>query len=224
MGGDDPYASSKGCAELVTQAYRRSFFPPAELARHGVALASARAGNAIGGGDWTPDQLIPDLIRAFTAGRPCPIRRPDAIRPWQFVLEPLRGYLLLAQRLWQDGPRFASGWNFGPEEADARPVWWIADRSVRAWGPPAAWRRDPAAHPAEAEVLRLNTGKAVRDLGWRPALPLSQALDWIAEWYREWHRGTDPRWLTMSQIDRYAALLSPAGAAGREPTTSGERR
>ena len=134
MGGRDPYSNSKGCAELVTTAYRESFFPPASLEGHGVALASARAGNAIGGGDWTSDQLIPDLMRAFLAGRSCLIRNPSAIRPWQFVLEPLRGYLMLAERLVEDASRFASAWNFGPADTDAKPVSWIADELVPVVG------------------------------------------------------------------------------------------
>jgi CDP-glucose 4,6-dehydratase len=128
LGGDDPYSNSKGCAELVTTAYVQSFFPAGGLAEHGVALASARAGNAIAGGDWTPDQLIPDLMRSFAVGNPCLIRNPGAVRPWQFVLEPLRGYLMLAERLASGHPSFVSGWNFGPVEHDAKPVSWIADR------------------------------------------------------------------------------------------------
>src|SRR6266446_7191745 len=133
MGGRDPYSNSKGCAELVTTAYQESFFPSESYAQHRIALASARAGNAIGGGDWTSDQLIPDLMRAFLKGESCLIRNPYAIRPWQFVLEPLRGYLKLAERLAEDPCRFASGWNFGPADADAKPVSWIADELVRLW-------------------------------------------------------------------------------------------
>jgi CDP-glucose 4,6-dehydratase len=207
MGGDDPYSNSKGCAELVTTAYRRSFFPPEELARHRVALASARAGNAVGGGDWTPDQLIPDLIRAFAAGRSCLIRSPGGIRPWQFVLEPLRGYLMLAERLAADAPSYVSAWNFGPADADAKPVSWIADHLAKAWGSGASWARDPCEHPAEAAVLRLDASKAATRLGWRPALSLEQTLDWSAEWYRGWGRGDDLGRLTRSQIDRYEQLL-----------------
>jgi len=207
MGGDDPYANSKGCAELVTTAFRESYFPPADLDQHGVALASARAGNAIGGGDWTPDQLIPDLIRAFSTGHPCPIRSPRAIRPWQFVLEPLRGYLMLAERLTEDGASFASGWNFGPAEADARPVEWIADRLTTAWGGGASWTLDQAAHPAEAAVLKLDASKAATCLGWRPALALDQALDLITEWYGGWKGGEDLGRLTRSHIARYHELL-----------------
>ena len=206
MGGRDPYSNSKGCAELVTTAYRESFFPPASLERHGVALASARAGNAIGGGDWTGDQLIPDLMRAFLAGRPCLIRNPSAFRPWQFVLEPLRGYLMLAERLTEDGPRFASGWNFGPVDADAKPVSWIADELARSWGNLASWSQDAAVHPREAHALKLDASKASIHLDWRPVLPLKQALGWVVEWYRAFHAGADLQQLTRKQIEQYEAL------------------
>jgi CDP-glucose 4,6-dehydratase len=206
MGGDDPYSNSKGCAELVTTSYRQSFFPPPALARHGVGLASARAGNAIAGGDWTADQLVPDLIRAFLANRPCLIRSPHGIRPWQFVLEPLRGYLVLAQALAQHGGGFADGWNFGPSDADARPVSWIVDYMVRRWGGTARWALDPDAHPAEAAVLRLDAAKAAA-LGWRPAMTLDRTLDWIVEWYQAREAGADPRDLTLAQIRRYEALV-----------------
>lgn len=208
MGGDDPYSNSKGCAELVTTSYRRSFFPPEDLARHGVALASARAGNAIGGGDWTANQLVPDLIRAFVQGHPCLIRRPGGIRPWQFVLEPLRGYLVLAERLAADGASAASGWNFGPHDDDAKPVSWIADRLSRSWGHGAAWTLDAGAHPAEAAELRLDVSKAATQLGWRAALTLETALDWIVEWYHAWHQGGDLAALTRRQIERYQGLAA----------------
>jgi CDP-glucose 4,6-dehydratase len=207
MGGRDPYSNSKGCAELVTTAYRESFFPPDAIDRHGVALASARAGNAIGGGDWTGDQLIPDLMRAFLAGKPCLIRNPSAFRPWQFVLEPLRGYLTLAQRLTEDGPRFASGWNFGPVDADAKPVSWIADELVRSWGTQASWNQDAAAHPREAHALKLDASKAGVSLDWHPVLPLQQALGWIVEWYRAFQTGADLQRMTRTQIEQYEALL-----------------
>jgi CDP-glucose 4,6-dehydratase len=207
MGGHDPYSNSKGCAELVTSAYRDSFFPPDSLERHGVALGSARAGNAVGGGDWTSDQLIPDLMRAFLADRPCLIRNPCAIRPWQFVLEPVRGYLMLAERLSQDAREFASGWNFGPADADAKPVSWIADRLVGAWGSKASWSQDGGMHPHEAHVLKLDASKAKVLLNWHPMLPLGQALDWIVEWYRAYQTGADLRHLTKAQIERYEALL-----------------
>ena len=164
MGGRDPYSNSKGCAELVTTSYRESFFAPHALDQHGVALGSARAGNAIGGGDWTSNQLIPDLMRAFLARRACLIRSPSAIRPWQFVLEPLRGYLMLAERLATDGAGFASGWNFGPAEADAKPVSWIADELVRSWGKGAAWDLDAGTASTRSsfpEARRLASQSAV---------------------------------------------------------------
>ena len=206
MGGHDPYSNSKGCAELVTSAYRDSFFSPEAIAVHGVALGSARAGNAIGGGDWTRDQLIPDLMRAFLAGKPCLIRNPAAYRPWQFLLEPLRGYLILAERLAENGATFASGWNFGPADADIQPVSWIADELVSLWGQEASWALDSGAHPHEAHALKLDATKAARGLDWRPVLPLKQALAWIAEWYQAFHRSGDLRQVTLKQIEEYERL------------------
>ena len=207
MGGRDPYSNSKGCAELVTSAYRDSFFSPDTLERHGVALASARAGNAIGGGDWTSDQLIPDLMRGFLASKSCLIRNPTAIRPWQFVLEPLRGYILLAERLLEDGSQFASGWNFGPTETDAKPVAWIADKLVSLWGAGAAWNLDATTHPREAHFLKLDASKAKAHLAWHPVLPLESALEWIVEWWRAFQAGANIRQLTQTQIERYEGLL-----------------
>ncbi len=216
MGGDDPYSNSKGCAELVTTAFRQSFFSRNSLEGQGVLLASARAGNAIGGGDWTADQLIPDLVRGFMSEHPCLIRSPGGIRPWQFVLEPLRGYLKLAERLAQDGQRHASGWNFGPSDDDAKPVSWIADRLSERWGGAASWSLDPHAHPPELATLRLDASKADAGLGWRPALPLSRALDWIAEWYRGWAEHADARALTLTQIADYEQLLAGHYAGTRD--------
>src|SRR6516162_4083118 len=207
MGGHDPYSNSKGCAELVSMAYRHSFFPVPSLARHGVAIASARAGNAIGGGDWTQDQLIPDLIKAFLAGEACLIRNPSAIRPWQFVLEPLRGYLMLAERLAEDGVRFSSPWNFGPANSDALPVSRIADEMVRRWGGTASWKSDGASHPPEAQFLKLDVSKAHTYLDWHPVLPLKQSLGWIVEWYHAFKAGADLLQLTRDQIARYEGLL-----------------
>ena len=208
MGGRDPYSSSKGCAELVTTAFRESFFPAASFEEHGVALASARAGNAIGGGDWTSDQLIPDIVRAFVAGRPCLIRNPSAIRPWQFVLEPLRGYLTLAERLLQDPSRFAAGWNFGPVDSDAKPVCWIADQLARSWGDHASWVHDSGEHPREAHFLKLDASKSKACLDWHPVVRLEQALEWIVEWYRAFQVGEDLRARTLAQIERYEALAN----------------
>jgi CDP-glucose 4,6-dehydratase len=206
MGGRDPYSNSKSCAELVTTAYRTSFFPENTIASHGIALASARAGNAIAGGDWTVNQLIPDLIRAFLKGQTCRIRNPFAIRPWQFVLEPLRGYLMLAERLAASPSRFACGWNFGPAETDAQPVSSIAAELARLWGAGACWDQDSAAHPHEAHLLKLDTSKAKACLNWHPVLPLRQALSWIVEWYRAFEAGDDMAVLTRTQVERYEEI------------------
>jgi CDP-glucose 4,6-dehydratase len=206
MGGRDPYSNSKGCAELVTHAYQKSFFPPESISEHGVALASARAGNAIGGGDWTSHQLIPDLMRAFLAGQPCLIRNPSAFRPWQFVLEPLRGYLMLAERLAENGAGFVSGWNFGPVDSDVKPVSWIADEVMRLWVDHASWNLDSTSHPEEAHALKLDASKAGAQLNWRPVLPLKQALAWIVEWYQAFQSGLDLQKLTLKQIEQYEIL------------------
>jgi len=210
MGGHDPYSNSKGCAELVTAAYRDSYFPPESLQDHGIALASARAGNAIGGGDWTAFQLIPDLVRAFLSGQPCLIRNPRSCRPWQFVLEPLRGYLLLAERLVEQGAEFASGWNFGPCEGDAKPVAWIADTLGTKWGGGAAWVQDSAVVAKEARALKLDASKAAASLDWHPVLRLEQTLSWIVEWYKAFEGGADLRTTTLGQIQRYERLLASA--------------
>jgi CDP-glucose 4,6-dehydratase len=207
MGGKDPYSNSKGCAELVTTAYQESFFPVSSFDSHGVALASARAGNAIGGGDWTKDQLIPDLIKAFLSNQSCLIRNPSALRPWQFVLEPLRGYLMLAERLSADPIRFASGWNFGPADTEAKPVSWIADELVRCWGDGAAWRLDEGLHQREARLLKLDASKAQACLGWQPALSLQKALEWIVDWYRTYQEGGDIEALTRAQIECYESMV-----------------
>jgi CDP-glucose 4,6-dehydratase len=212
MGGHDPYSNSKGCAELVTNAFRDSFFSPKTIKDHGIALASARAGNCIGGGDWTSHQLIPDLMRAFLNDKPCLIRNPSAYRPWQFLLEPLRGYLILAEHLAEFGDRYASGWNFGPIDADVKPVSWIANELVRLWGNEANWTLDSGAHPHEAHALRLDATKAATELGWRPVLPLREALKWISEWYRAYREGADIRLLTTNQIERYELLAQGSHA------------
>jgi CDP-glucose 4,6-dehydratase len=208
MGGHDPYSNSKGCAELVTGAYRDSYFQQEALHEHGVALASARAGNAIGGGDWTAFQLIPDLMRAFMAGKPCLIRSPLSYRPWQFVLEPLRGYLLIAERLAEKGSEFASGWNFGPYEDDAKPVSWIADTLSAKWGRAAAWVQDTAINPTEARALKLDASKSAAYLDWHPVLRIEQTLSWIVEWYQAFESGADLRLMTLDQIRHYESLLS----------------
>jgi len=211
LGGYDPYSSSKACAELVSAAYRQSYFPVAHLAQHKVALATARAGNVIGGGDWSQDRLLPDLVRGFLAGEPVPIRRPFAIRPWQHVLEPLRGYIRLAEQLLSTNPeqaaRFATAYNFGPHDDDAKPVGWIVDKMTSFWGDGANWFIDEQEHVHEAGYLKLDASKARADLGWIPHLRLETALEWLVQWYRAWQAETDMHAFTLAQIDAYEALL-----------------
>ncbi len=201
MGGYDPYSSSKGCAELVTAAYRNSYFSKGH-----TAVASARAGNVIGGGDWAEDRLIPDAVSAFTAGRPVEIRNPQAIRPWQHVFEPLAGYLLLAEMLYVHGQAYAEGWNFGPREADTRAVAEVVGRFAELWGGGARWEAAAGAHPHEARSLRLDCAKANARLGWRPHLALDEGLAWTAEWYRAWRDRMDLRRVSEMQIERYETV------------------
>ncbi len=198
LGGHDPYSSSKACSELVTAAYRCSFLDAA-----GVALASARAGNVIGGGDWATDRLLPDFLRAMDAGATLQIRSPNAIRPWQHVLEPLSGYLLLAERLFTERAAFAESWNFGPADEDARPVRWIVERLVSA-KPGALWTSDATPHPHEASHLKLDSSKARARLGWRPRWQLATALDRTLEWHAAWRRGEDMRAITLAQVTQYS--------------------
>lgn len=203
LGGYDPYSSSKGCAELVTAAYRSSYFNPQRHGEHGVAVATARAGNVIGGGDWAKDRLIPDIIEAFGKGRPALIRNPHAIRPWQHVLEPLRGYLTLAQKLVEEGCAFAEAWNFGPNDEDARPVGWIAERLSTRWGKQARWEMVAGDHPHEAHYLKLDISKSRSRLGWSPSLNLAGALDLVLVWSQQRNSGADIRSFTEAQIRRY---------------------
>lgn len=203
MGGYDPYSNSKGCAELVTSAYRRSFFNRETYAQHGVALGSARAGNVIGGGDWAGDRLIPDFVRAISNQQPVRVRNPKATRPWQHVLEPLSGYLVLAQHLAQQGPDYAEGWNFGPADTDARPVGWIVDTITRRWGDGARWELESGQQPHEANYLKLDCSKARARLGWAPRWGLETALDRIIDWHRAHLRGEDMRALCHAQISEY---------------------
>jgi len=202
MGGHDPYSASKGCAELVTAAWRQSF-----LSKGHVALGSARAGNVIGGGDWAEDRLVPDIVRAFVAGCPAAIRNPHAVRPWQHVLEPLSGYLTLAQQLVDQGQNFAEGWNFGPGDDDTRDVFWIVRHLAELWGNAASWQQDiETTKPHEAQQLRLDCAKARQRLGWRPRLNLSQALGWTVAWYRAHSAHEDMRATTERQINDYMVL------------------
>jgi CDP-glucose 4,6-dehydratase len=213
MGGFDPYSSSKGCAELVTAAYRSSYFSCSN-GRPSVAVASARAGNVIGGGDWAVDRLVPDWIRAVLEGRETIIRNPDAVRPWQHVLGPLGGYLLLAQRLCEDGARYSDSWNFGPEDAEARPASFIVERLCHLWGPDARWTVHRGHQPHEARCLRLDSAKARAQLGWQPHWDLDRALEATVKWYKTYQSGQDTRPLVLEQIHSYqTALRLPAASA-----------
>jgi CDP-glucose 4,6-dehydratase len=193
MGGHDPYSSSKGAAELAVDAWRRSYE---------MRVATGRAGNVIGGGDWGEDRLIPDIMRAASAGTPIAIRRPDAIRPWQHVLEPLSGYLLLAERLWDDSS-YAEGWNFGPDPQDARPVRHVVERITDLWPGELTWDLDPGPHPHEAGFLALDSAKARERLGWTPTWNLDAALERIVEWHAAHRDGADLRALTLAQIEAH---------------------
>jgi CDP-glucose 4,6-dehydratase len=199
MGGHDPYSNSKGCAELVADAYSRSYFAPTA---DGLRLATARAGNVIGGGDWGEDRLIPDIMRGAVADAPIPIRNPEAVRPWQHVLNPLSGYLLLAQALW-DSPEAQGGWNFGPSEDDVRPVRWIADRVTELWPGELRWEIAPGPHPHEARYLSLDSTKARSVLGWAPGWGLAQALESIVQWHAALRDGADLRTVSLDQLERF---------------------
>ncbi|MBC7620515.1 MAG: CDP-glucose 4,6-dehydratase [Candidatus Saccharibacteria bacterium] len=202
MGGHDPYSNSKGCAELVTSAYRNSF-----LQSSGISVASARAGNVIGGGDWAADRLVPDILRAFEQNQPVTIRNPHSTRPWQHVLEPLSGYLTLAQRLYTHGQSFAEGWNFGPQDDDAKPVQWIVEHMVKSWGYGASWQQDGGTHPHEANYLKLDISKAKARLGWQPRWPLAAALELITTWHQAYLTEDDMKKLCLAQIQQYTSTI-----------------
>ena len=206
LGGHDPYASSKACAEIVSAAYCSSFFSVGHVHEHRVALATARAGNVIGGGDWSEDRLVPDLVRGFCSGRAALIRRPNAIRPWQHVLDPLHGYLILAQRLLAQDKCCASAYNFGPSNEGNWSVERIATRLAEMWGDNASWSRDadPGAH--EAHSLRLDATRARSELGWEQKLKIETALEWTIEWYRGWQEGKNMAEFSIGQISEYQKL------------------
>jgi CDP-glucose 4,6-dehydratase len=205
MGGHDPYSNSKGCAELVTSAFRSSFFSDPD----GPRIASARAGNVIGGGDWGEDRLVPDLMRAALAGEAAGVRNPNSIRPWQHVLNPLSGYLVLAQAL-HESAEHAAGWNFGPAEQDARSVGWLVERLSELWPGELRWTLDEGPHPHEARYLKLDSSRARLALGWRPPVGLEEALASIVEWYQALREGADMRAVTLGQIDAFS--LAPNSA------------
>jgi len=203
LGGHDPYASSKACSELVTSAYRRSFFTMQAASPRGACIASARAGNVIGGGDFATDRLLPDCVRAVLAHEKILLRNPGAVRPWQHVLEPLAGYLALARKLDEEGEPFASAWNFGPEEADARPVDWVVRRFCEEWGEGAAFGIDTGRHPHEAHYLKLDISKAKSSIGWRPRWDLRSAIGRVVEWTRCYRDGGDVREACLRQAAGY---------------------
>lgn len=202
MGGHDPYSSSKGCAELVTAAYRSSF-----MTQRGIAVATARAGNVIGGGDWAKDRLVPDTLKAFEQNNVVQLRNPQATRPWQHVLEPLSGYLTLAEHLYLQGPSYAEGWNFGPHEEDARAVQWIVEQLALSWGDGASWQQDADQHPHEANYLKLDISKAKTQLGWSPSWNLQTALQNITLWHRAWLDQQDMKKLCLDQIQQYTLAI-----------------
>lgn len=219
LGGHDPYSNSKACAELVTSAYRNSFFSPEKYAQHKVAIATARAGNVIGGGDWASDRLIVDIVRAFSAGETLRIRNPNATRPWQHVLEPLRGYLTLAEHLYHHGPQFSGGWNLGPHYHDAKPVQWIVEYVASRWSGSAEadaprWQIDSGAHPHETNMLTLDWTKASQHLGWQPVLSLSQALDLTLDWYGGVTAGENAREKCLAQLEAYRQTIENFSASG----------
>jgi CDP-glucose 4,6-dehydratase len=206
LGGVDPYSASKAGAELVTTAMRASVFGSA-AAGEKPAIATARAGNVIGGGDWATDRLVPDLLAAFASRRPARIRNPHAIRPWQHVLDPIRGYLLLAHRLWKSGDAFAQAWNFGPPASHEKPVAWIADRAAASFGEGASWERDTDDHPGETATLRLDSSKAKTLLGWQTALDLPEAIEWTAAWHRSLRAGARAQELVEADFTRYESAV-----------------
>ena len=207
MGGYDPYSSSKGCAEIVTAAFRNSFFQGNDRHGNNVCIASVRAGNVIGGGDWADFRLIPDIYRSILNRRPLQIRNPDSIRPWQFVLEPLSGYLSLAEEMWDGDQSFSEGWNFGPPATDCKSVSWIVEEVGRLWEGSFEWHVDQGPHPHEAHFLQLDCSKATRVLGWTPKLNLKKALQWVNEWYAGYHQHEDVQKIALDQISTYEDML-----------------
>lgn len=203
MGGYDPYSNSKACSELVTSSYINSFFNPQEYRSHKVAIATARSGNVIGGGDWAPDRLIPDCIKSLLKKEIILIRNPQAIRPWQHVLEPLGGYLILAQKLYEQGPSFGGAWNFGPEDGDAKSVEWLVKKICALWGDGAKYRIDKKRHPHEAHYLKLDCSKAKHFLNWQPKWNIEKAVEKVVEWVKAYQKGGDMKKICISQIREY---------------------
>jgi CDP-glucose 4,6-dehydratase len=209
LGGHDPYSNSKACAELVGRCYRDSFFPLSRWDEHRVAVGNARAGNVVGGGDWTPRQLVPETIAAFLTSAPVVLRHPRAVRPWQHVLDCLAGYLRLAEALAADPQRHAGDWNFGPVEAESPPVARVVETLAERWGMAQPWVADTRTHAPEEQQLRLDVSKAASQLGWRCRLSIDESLHWVADWYKDFHSGGDARMLCRHQIARYLERTGP---------------
>lgn len=203
LGGFDPYSSSKACAEILTASYRRSFFSSGQSGESNTAIATARAGNVIGGGDWAEDRLLPDVMHAFSSGKTIRIRNPDAVRPWQYVLEPLSGYLTLAERLFDEGAAFAEAWNFGPDDSSHLPVSALLERIVDLWGGDAKWEPDDGAQPHEARLLALDSTKARQRLDWKPRTDLDETLAATVSWYKAFAEGRNTRQLCLDQIEAF---------------------
>lgn len=206
IGGFDTYSSSKGCAELVTSSYRNSFFNPARFNKHGIAIASARAGNVIGGGDWGTDRLLPDIIRGMIDNTKIKIRNPNAIRPWQYVLDPLRGYLMLIEKLWKDGANFSDAWNFGPEASHEKTVGWIVKYINKNWNNNIDWETDHTDNPHEETYLLLDSTKARAKLDWRVKTGLEDAILATTKWYQEFMNKSNMREYTEKQIDEFVSI------------------
>jgi CDP-glucose 4,6-dehydratase len=203
MGGFDPYSNSKGCSELVTSAYRSSYFNPKDYNVHKVALASARAGNVIGGGDWAEDRLVPDIIKSICKGEMIKLRSPYSVRPWQHVLEPLSGYLTLASKLYNGGVEYAQAWNFGPDDNDAKSVEWITKTLCKLWGGKVSYKVDISLQPHEANYLKLDCSKVKAEIEWFPRWNIEIALDSVVSWYKSWLKGENVRMVTEEQINQY---------------------
>jgi len=206
LGGYDPYSNSKACSELITSSFRNSFFNPSQYNDHEVSLASVRAGNVIGGGDWGPDRLIPDIMKGILNNESVEIRHPDAIRPWQHVLDPLNGYLILMEKLWSSGQDYSEGWNFGPEKNDEKPVRWIIEKLTDQWNRNIKWKLDERKNPHEEEYLRLDCSKAKLKLGWKPKLNLEKGLLWTTNWYKHYEENQNMKEISEEQIVEFQKM------------------
>lgn len=209
LGGHDPYSASKACTELVTHSWRQSFFQNgSDNHINGCAVATARAGNVIGGGDWSKDRLIPDVLESLNKGEPVVLRNPEAIRPWQHVIEPLAGYMLLAEKLFNDGQLWAQAWNFGPPDTDTKTVRWVVEQLIKERNGNGSWQTDSNQNPHEAQLLKLDSSKSRQELGWKNQWSLETCIKEIANWYEHWQRGADMNRVTLDTIERFDSINS----------------